>query len=65
MTEIFEDEEKVPVVEDDILELETEDESWEDFKASQGGDARRRLEDMLDEKKLKADLDDYFELDDL
>jgi hypothetical protein len=65
MTEIFEGEEKVAAVEDDILELETEDDSWENFKANQGGDARRRLEDMLDEKRLKADLDDYFELDDL
>ena len=65
MTEIFEDEEKVAVVEDEILELETDEDSWETVKANQGADARRRLEDMLDEKKLKADLDDYFELDDL
>ncbi|NDH09645.1 MAG: hypothetical protein EBY16_08570 [Gammaproteobacteria bacterium] len=64
MTEIFADEEKVTPVEDDILELE-KDADWQDFKASQDTDARRRLEDLLDEKRLKKDLDDYFELQDL
>ena len=63
MTEIFE-EEKVAPVEDDALELETE-ENWQVLKASQGSDARRRLEDLLYEKKLKEDLDDYYELDNL
>lgn len=63
MTEIFE-EEKVAPVEDDVLELETE-ENWQVLKASQGSDARRRLEDLLYEKKLKEDLDDYYELDNL
>ena len=64
MTEIFADEEKVTPVEDDILELE-KDADWQAFKASQDTDARRRLEDLLDEKRLKKDLDDYFELQDL
>ena len=64
MTEIFE-EEKVAPVEDDVLELETEDENWQVLKVSQGSDARRRLEDLLYEKKLKEDLDDYYELDNL
>lgn len=65
MTEIFEDEEKTAVVEEEILELETDDDTWSDFKASQGSDARRKLESLLDEKRLKEDLDDYFELEDL
>lgn len=64
MTEIFE-EEKVAPVDDDVLELETEDENWQVLKVSQGSDARRRLEDLLYEKKLKEDLDDYYELDNL
>jgi len=63
MTEIFADEGKVTPGEDDILELE-KDADWQDFKASQDTDARRRLEDLLDEKRLKKDLDDYFELQD-
>jgi hypothetical protein len=64
MTDIFEEEKAAPV-EDDVLELETEDENWQVLKLSQGSDARRRLEDLLYEKKLKEDLDDYYELDNL
>lgn len=63
MTEIFVDEEKVIPVDDELLGLEKDD-NWQDFKASKNTDARRRLEDLLDEKKLKADLDDYFEFQD-
>ncbi len=64
MTEIFDDEEKVTPEEDELAELEVQD-AWEDLRGNQGSDARRRLEDLMDEKKLKAELDDYFELDDL
>ena len=64
MTEIFDDEEKIIPEEEDVLELEVQD-AWVDLKANQGSDARRKLEDLLAEKKLKEELDDYFELDDL
>lgn len=64
MTEIFEDEEKIIPEDDEGLELEVQD-TWEDLKANQGSDARRKLEDLLAEKKLKEELDDYLELDDL
>ena len=63
MTEIFADEEKVIPVEDELLGL-VKDDNWQDFKASKNTDARRRLEDLLDEKKLIVDLDDYFEFQD-
>lgn len=64
MTEIFDEEEKIIPEEEDVLELEVQD-AWEDLKANQGSDARRKLEDLLAEKRLKEELDDYFELDDL
>lgn len=64
MTEIFDEEEKIIPEEEEVLELEVQD-GWEDLKANQGSDARRKLEDLLAEKKLKEELDDYFELDDL
>jgi len=64
MTEIFDDEEKAIPEDDELAELEVQD-ALEDLRVNQGSDARRRLEDLMDEKKLKVELDDYFELDDL
>lgn len=59
MTEIFEDEEKINTSEDEIIE--NDDESWVDLKVEESSDARRRLEDLLDERRLRDELDDYFE----
>lgn len=64
MTEIFDEEEKIIPEDEELVDLEVQD-TWEDLKANQGSDARRKLEDLLAEKKLKEELDDYFELDDL
>jgi hypothetical protein len=64
MTEIFDDEEKITPEDEEVIDVETE-ETWEVAKVNPLSGARRRLEDLLDEKKLKEELDDYFELDDL
>lgn len=64
MTEIFDDEEKIIPEEDDIIDVDTEN-TWVEEKNHEVSDARRRLEDLFYEKKLKEELDDYFELDDL
>lgn len=70
MTELFDEEEKLVSSEDEVLdvetgtEVETETEGWDkDIKIEQVSDARRRLEDLLDEKKLREELDDFLELD--
>lgn len=60
MTEIFDEEEKIIPEDEELVDLEVQD-TWEDLKANQGSDARRKLEDLLAEKKLKEELDDYFE----
>ena len=68
MTELFEDEEKVATNEEEVIEVESdaESEAWnKDFKTDPLSDARRRLEDLLAERRLKTDLDDYFELNDI
>ncbi|HBB52692.1 MAG TPA: hypothetical protein DCZ80_02155 [Legionellales bacterium] len=59
MTEIFDDEEKISPEDEEVIDVETE-ETWEVAKTNPLSDARRRLEDMMDEKKLKEELDDYF-----
>ena len=68
VTELFEDEEKVATDEEEVIEVESdaESEAWnKDFKTDPLSDARRRLEDLLAERRLKTELDDYFELDDI
>lgn len=70
MTELFEEDEKVVTADDEVSDVDTEAEGeaedWVgNLKVDQVSDARRRLEDLLDERKLREDLDDYFELDDL
>lgn len=67
MTELFEDEEKVATNEEEVIEVESdaESESWnKSSKTDPLSDARRRLEDVLAERRLKTELDDYFELND-
>jgi hypothetical protein len=66
MTELFEDDEKLANEDDEILDVEgnTEAEDWSaDLKVDMGSDARRRLEDLLDERKLREELDDFFDLE--
>lgn len=60
MTELFEDDDKIVVGDDEVVDVESE-EAWEkQDKIEQASDARRRLEDLLDERKLREELDDYF-----
>jgi hypothetical protein len=70
MTELFDEEEKLVSSDDEVLDVETEVETevdgWDkDIKIDHVSDARRRLEDLLDEKKLREELDDFLELDEL
>lgn len=61
MTEIFEDEDKIATPDDETADAVVEDEPWVELKIEQSSDARRRLEDLLDERRLRDELDDYFE----
>lgn len=70
MTELFEEDEKIVTADDEVIEVGEEvdspDDGWTgDIKVEQASDARRRLEDMLDERKLREELDDYFDFDEL
>lgn len=57
MSELFEnDEEKVVVAEDALVEVLDEIDELEEPPIS---DARRRLENLLDEKRLRDELDDF------
>lgn len=64
MTELFDEGEKTIAVADELLDVEVED-VLEPVKAPIASDARRRLEDLLNERKLNEELDDYFELEDI
>ncbi|MBL7478370.1 PA3496 family putative envelope integrity protein [Legionella bononiensis] len=58
MTDLFEeDEEEIIEVVDDFEEVEVDTE-FADIPAN-GLDARRRLENMLEEKRLRDELDDF------
>lgn len=58
MTDLFEeDEEEIIEVEDDFEEVEVDTE-FTDMPGN-GLDARRRLENMLEEKRLRDELDDF------
>lgn len=59
MGELFDDEEDIeqPVDEDVELDLELDQ---DDYQASPS-EARRRLESMLAEKKLRDELEDFFD----
>lgn len=70
MTELFEEDEKIVTADDEVIEaevdIESPEEPWSgDVKLDLASDARRRLENMLDERKLRDELDDYFDLDEL
>ena len=56
MTELFEDVEN----ENEMLALEPEEIIQDTYKVSPS-EARRRLESMLADKKLRDELDDYFD----
>lgn len=66
MTDLFEeDDNEVIEVTDDFDEVDVDvDVDLEMTKAQGGGlDARRRLESMLDEKKLRDELEDFSDFD--
>lgn len=71
MTEIFEEQEEQEELvssEDEVLDVddaEVEDSLSLELKEDLSSDARRRLEDLLDERRLREELDDYFQLDDM
>ena len=57
MSDLFEEDEELEVVED--FDNDVEDDVIE---IQDGGlDARRRLENMLDEKRLREELDDFLD----
>ena len=59
MSELFDDEEdKVLVSDDELLDIE---DVMEDITPLPTMDARRRMESLLDEKRLRKDLDDLFD----
>lgn len=67
MTELYEEDQEqdqIATTDDAIegeLEQEITDSTWTlDLKEDAGSDARRRLEDLLDERRLREELDDYF-----
>lgn len=58
MSDLFEeDEEEIIEVIDDFEDVEVDDEIIE--TPGSGLDARRRLENMLEEKRLRDELDDF------
>lgn len=59
MTELFEDSDDKILVDDDLSEV---DEIVDDHRIKlSGSDARRRLEDLMEEKRLQNELSDYFD----
>jgi hypothetical protein len=60
MSDLFEEDEDVVLeVGDDFEDIDVDAEVVE--KDNQGIDARRRLENMLDEKRLRDELDDFMD----
>lgn len=61
MSELFDDEEdKVLVAEDELLETPDEEVVIE-TRPKSGSDARRRLENLLEEKRLRDELEDFLD----
>ena len=60
MSELFDDadEDKALVVDDDLIEAE---QVMVDVRPKNTSDARRRLENLMDEKRLREELEDYGE----
>lgn len=60
MSDLFEEDEDVVLeVSDDFEDIDVDADVVE--KDNQGIDARRRLENMLDEKRLRDELDDFMD----
>jgi hypothetical protein len=57
MSELFDDEEKALVVEDEAVEAEV----VVDNRNRNLSDARRRLENLMDDKRLRDELEDYLD----
>lgn len=62
MSELFDDEEeKALIVEDEIEESEEPEEIIKENRQRPSFDARRRLENLLDEKRLRDELKDFLD----
>jgi hypothetical protein len=64
MSELFEDEDKAIVAEEEVVEVEADAEAEEiilDARQRPSSDARRRLEDLLEEKRLRDELEDFLD----
>ena len=57
MSELFDDEDKALIVEDEVVETEVAIDSRHRSLL----DARRRLENLMDEKRLRDELEDYLD----
>lgn len=60
MSELFDEEEKIELV-DEGEELPEEETIQLDVRGRSGSNARRRLEDLLEEKRLRDELDDFLD----
>ena len=60
MSELFDDEDKILVVETDV-EVDDVEEIIRDNRQRPISDSRRRLENMLDEKRLRDELEDFLD----
>lgn len=60
MSELFDetDDDKVLAVDDDLIEAE---QALGDVRQKNTSDARRRLEDLMEEKRLREELEDYLD----
>ncbi len=60
MSELFDetDDDKVLTVDDDLIEAE---QALGDVRQKNTSDARRRLEDLMEEKRLREELEDYLD----
>ncbi|PWY55346.1 hypothetical protein DGG96_11990 [Legionella qingyii] len=61
MSDLFEDDDAVVEVEEDFVDVDSELDVDAEVMDTvpRGLDARRRLENMLDEKRLRDELDDF------
>lgn len=60
MSELFDetDDDKALIVDDDLIEAEH---AMVDVRQKHTSDARRRLEDLMEEKRLREELEDYLD----
>jgi hypothetical protein len=59
MSELFDDEEKELISEEDLIEVP--EELIPETRPRATSDARRRLENLLDEKRLRDELEDFID----